>query len=375
MRILMLSPGPGIRGPLPKHTPVLVAALRELGCDVATMSWGRRSDREGAVTKIGGRVQDIIHIRRRLRENPVDVLVVKTAHDWRTLGRDVPLLVATRRLSRTIVLQFHGSFSDRLVSPGRRLFKAASAQLMRLTDAALLLSSEELSQWRQFFPAGRFYLVANPYVPTRTSRPDPVTWQRALPDDRPILLYVGKLIDTKGIFDLLRAMPLILEWIPCHLLVAGDGPQAREVHEQVARLGLADHVTLVGYLRGGQLEAAYRMARALVLPTYWAEGFPTVITEAMDWGLPIVTTRIRGAADYLEEGVNALFVPPRDPGAIADAAERLLSDPSLCAKMAHANQEKVQEFAPEKVARQYLKALEETVRLGGPRPLDRRPAS
>jgi glycosyltransferase involved in cell wall biosynthesis len=361
MRILMVSPGPNIMGPLPKHTPLLVAALRELGCDLITGTWGRHSDRESLADKFVGRAQDVICIRRTLRENAVDVLVVKTAHDWRTLLRDVSLLLGTRRLCPTIVLQFHGSFSDRLVSPGHVLFKAASAWLIRSVDAALLLSSEELSQWREFYPAGKFHLVANPYLAIDDSRHGTSTLRWALPQDRPVLLFAGKLMRAKGIFDLLSAMPLILERTACHLFVAGDGPQAGQVQEYVAELGLTDHVTLAGYLQGRQLAAAYATARILVLPTYWAEGFPTVITEAMDAGLPIVTTRIRGAADHLEEGVNALFVPPRDPAAIANAVERLLSDPALCALMAHANQEKVKDFAPEKVAREYLSILEEIV--------------
>lgn len=358
MRILMLVSHPNIRGPIPKHSPLLVEALRALGCEVITAPWGRHSGQEALLERIVGRAQDIARIRRTLTCERFDVMVVKTSHDWAALSRDIPLLLVTRRLCPRIVIQFHGGFSDRLVVPGYGLFKAASAWLLRLSDAALVLSSQEQRQWQQFYPTGRFYTVANPFQPADVT-PGELLW--ALPKEEPVLLFVGRLIEAKGIFDLLNAMPRVLERTACHLVVAGDGADAQRVRECVERLGLSDHVTLTGYLLGGQLAMVYQVGDIFVLPTYYAEGFPTVIAEAMSAGLPIVTTRIRGAADHLREGVNALFVPLRDPEALARALARLLSDPSLREKMAQANQEKVKDFAPEIVTRHYLDVLEEVV--------------
>ena len=98
-------------------------------------------------------------------------------------------------------------------------------------------------------------------------------------------------------------------------------------------------------------------SQALLLPTCWAEGFPTVLAEAMSFGLPIVTTRARGAADHLEPDINALFVPAEDPAAIAAAVARLAARPAEAAAMGAANLEAVAAFAPERVAPEYLAAL------------------
>jgi glycogen synthase len=81
----------------------------------------------------------------------------------------------------------------------------------------------------------------------------------------------------------------------------------------------------------------------------------------MSAGLPIVTTKLRGAADLLEEGANAVFVPPRDPSALADAIGRLLDDDELRARMSAANRAKVRDFEPVKAAEIYLRALAEIV--------------
>jgi glycosyltransferase involved in cell wall biosynthesis len=361
MRILMLVSHPNIRGPLPKHSPELINALRNLGCDLTTEHWGRYRDDESFFDKIVGRTRDIVRIRRAFARERFDVLVITTAHDWATLCRDISLLVIAQRLCPRIVLMFHGSSVDRLVAPGSGLFKAASKWLLRLSDAALVLSSEEQRQWQQFYPAGRFYVVSNPFVlkESRTGATPARLWN--VSSKVPVLLFVGRLIREKGIFDLLEALAILKKRVDCHLLVVGDGPQAPQVREHVQGLGLADCVTLTGYIEGEHLAAAYQTADVFALPTYHSEGFPTVVTEAMSVRLPVVTTPIRGAADHLQEGIHALFVPPRAPGALAEAIVRLLADPDLRERMGRANREKVKDFTPEKVGRQYLDVLQEVL--------------
>jgi len=145
------------------------------------------------------------------------------------------------------------------------------------------------------------------------------------------------------------------------LLVVGSGANERQVKARMARLDLSDCVTLTGYLTGDLLEKAFQTSNVFVLPTYWMEGFPVVIGEAMSAGLPIVTTHVRGAADHLEEGINACFVPQRDPAALSETLIRLLANPITLAKMAQANREKIKEFAPLVVAQRYLRVLEEVV--------------
>ena len=361
MRILMLVPRPSIQGPIPKITPLLVSALESLGCLVSTEPWGQLRAGESIVQKVVGRVSDIAQVCRTLACGEFDLMVVTTTHDWMALSRDIPLLVFTRRHCRRIVVQFHGSRSAELVTPGHRLLKVATGVLLHLADAVLLLSREEGQNWQQFYTEGKFYVVSNPFVPVQIPEPaaDDPDWTRVT--GRPTLLFAGRLIAAKGVFDLLNAMPRILQHADCRLLIAGDGPEAAKVHAQVTKLGIGNHVTVTGYLIGRQLATAYRTAQIFVLPTFFGEGFPTVIAEAMGAGLPVVTTRIRGAADHLEEGTNALFVTPHDPEGLAETLIRLLNDVPLRQSMAQANQEKVKEFAPDRVGRAYLQVLETVV--------------
>jgi glycosyltransferase involved in cell wall biosynthesis len=359
MRIFMLVQRPNIRGPLPKHTPHLVAALRSLGCTVVTHPWGREREDESVLEKIFQRFRDVLSVRSALRGEQYDVAVVKTSHDWRTLLRDIAVVLVLRGHCRRVVLQLHGSQPATLVERGHHAFKLATAVLLRLVDGVMVLSTEEQRQWQAFGRRPPVFTVKNPYV--GANPPDSPAPVAASATAMPRVLFVGRLLEEKGIFDLVEAFPQVLEQAGCELIVVGDGEKEDELRGRIRSLGLEDRVAMAGYLSGSELSLEYHDATMFVLPS-WSEGFPTVLAEAMDAGLALVTTRIRGAADHLVEGENALFVEPRDRKALASAIVKVLQDPELRARMASANRERIRIFDPDVVGREYLEVLRTVVR-------------
>jgi glycosyltransferase involved in cell wall biosynthesis len=356
MRILMLAPHRGIRGPMRRISQLLVQGLRESGCDVSIEPWGRHNDEEGRLAKAFGRSADVLHIRRAVSASKPECVVVQTSHEWPSIVRDLVLLAAIRAKAPHVILQFHGGHAERLVAPDNRLFKYATSVLLALADGALVLSSDELHAFEAFCPGGRFQLVNNPFE--EVTRPGALARGKGSHTHKPpSLLFAGRLLPEKGVLEAVDAVAMLKERRTAHLVIAGAGPVEDELAIRIRERQLSDEVTLVGHLPPSRLRQAYEDAEAFLLPTYWPEGFPTVITEAMSAGLPIVTTKTRGIADHLEEGVNALFVPARDALALARALERLLSDDQLRKRMSNANRAKVQEFAPERVAPAYLNAL------------------
>jgi glycosyltransferase involved in cell wall biosynthesis len=357
MRITMLAPRASVRGPLPKHTPLLVEALRRLGCEVELFPWGRRVEGERLRSKFLGRARDAASVRRSVLRRRPDVVVVKTAHDWRTLLRDYVLLRILPR-ETVVVLQFHGSQSARLVSPGSRAFKRATAAVLSRADGILVLSREERADWKEFSRDVRAYAVRNPR-PLLPESPAVARNQNHLPKT---ILCVARLMRSKGVFELVRALPLVQKTVPSRLVLAGDGPEQASVRALAAELGVGDSVDLPGYVEGTALARLYGAADVFALPTTHDEGFPTVILEAMAAGLPIVTTASRGPADHLVPERHALFVPPHDPTALATSLTRVLMDTDLERRLGDANREKVREFDADPVAREYLAALEEIAR-------------
>ena len=301
------------------------------------------------------RLDDIRSISHAARELRPDVLVVMTAHGWPTLLRDIPLLHILRPSCRRVVLQFHGSRSSLLINPGRTPFKTATRRLVFMADLVLLLSGDERNEWIAFEPRAHYAVVANPFVP-KVEETDAAVECIGGHSGALVILFVGRLTREKGVFDLLSAFQGVHLQQPCKLVLTGSGQAAPELRKQVTSLGLGSAVEMTGYVEPSKMLTLYRSADVFVLPSY-AEGFPTVLAEAMHAGLPIVTTGIRGAAEHLTDGENALFVQPGHPEQIEAALLRLLLDPALRARMGHANRERVQRFAPDRVASEYARLL------------------
>ena len=154
------------------------------------------------------------------------------------------------------------------------------------------------------------------------------------------LLFVGKLRYYKGLDTLLSAMASLPE---VRLIIVGDGPQRQALERMTVDLRLAERVRFVGEVDDLTLPHYYRKAHVFVLPSNArAEAFGIVLLEAMASGLPCVTTEIgTGTSWVVQNGINGVIVPPRNPGALAEAIRSLMKDESLPAKMGQASRERV----------------------------------
>lgn len=173
---------------------------------------------------------------------------------------------------------------------------------------------------------------------------DPARYDGAAPEAAAHLLFVGRLAAVKGVPVLIEAMQgLIVDHPGLRLMLVGDGPE-REVLEARAK-GLGDHVDFVGYKSQDEVAALLREATALVLPSF-AEGLPVVLMEALAARVPVVTTRIAGVAELVEDEESGLLVPPGDAVALRAALARVLGDAEMRRRMGEVGRARVvEEFA------------------------------
>lgn len=145
-----------------------------------------------------------------------------------------------------------------------------------------------------------------------------------LPTEQPLLLFAGLVRPYKGVDILLEAMALVQE--PCHLLVAGEFWQGTErFAAQIARLGLADKVTLWDeYLPNELLAACLQRADVLVLP-YRSATQSAIVQLAFGQNKPVITTDVGGLGEVVVNGRTGLVVPPENPAALAAAIDTYLS--------------------------------------------------
>jgi glycosyltransferase involved in cell wall biosynthesis len=181
------------------------------------------------------------------------------------------------------------------------------------------------------------------------------------------LLFVGRLAAAKGVPVLLGALRIALGRDPSlTLTLVGDGPE-RPGLEALAQ-GLP--ATFLGTRNQAEVAALLARHRALVLPSF-AEGVPVVLMEAMASGRPVVTTRIAGIAELVEDGVSGRVVPPGEEEALAEAILEVLADEGLGRRMGEAGRARVRaEFDSRREAGR-MAALLRHARRGGPRPARR----
>jgi glycosyltransferase involved in cell wall biosynthesis len=193
--------------------------------------------------------------------------------------------------------------------------------------------------------------------------------RRYSPEEPPLVLAVGRLIEKKGFDDLVRACALLQrEALDFRCRIVGKGPLRAELAALVAELGLEGHVVLSGPIPREQLVAQYRAASVLVAPCVVGsdgnrDGLPTVLVEAMALGVPVVATPVTGIPELVEDGRTGLIVPERDPGALAGAIRRLLTDPWGAAVLVEAGRRRIErDFDLSTNVAQLRRLLEEPVR-------------
>lgn len=155
--------------------------------------------------------------------------------------------------------------------------------------------------------------------------------ERILNFDKTVnILYVGRLVFDKGLFELLDAVKILKDKkYKVHLNLVGGGTDYDKLESKVNIEGLKKEVTFLGMLSEKQeLIDIYKSNDVFVLPTYH-EGFPRVLYEAMMMNIPIVTTFV-GTINYLMKSEhNCLELKVKDVNSIVTAIERLLEKPNL----------------------------------------------
>jgi glycosyltransferase involved in cell wall biosynthesis len=146
------------------------------------------------------------------------------------------------------------------------------------------------------------------------------------------LLFVGRLVEKKGLGILLAALPgLIARHPSIRLTIAGDGPLRQTLEKQATTLGVNEHLSFLGMTQPQQLRELYCRAVLFVAPFLVAsggdqEGLGLVLVEAMGCGCPVVASDLPAIADVIEHDKTGMLVPQGEPMALADQIDALLGD-------------------------------------------------
>jgi glycosyltransferase involved in cell wall biosynthesis len=281
--------------------------------------------------------------RRLLDAGDVDVV---HCHELRTT-ENLQLAALDARSRAPLVLSPHGTLS---YGTGRSLAKRGwdaltAGRLLPQFELVVALTGKEAAEalalwktWGKGLDDDRVVIVPNGVDARAFARLPERAAARSrfgIGADAPLVLFLGRLVERKGVSLLLAAFNEVVRTLPAaHLLVVGpDEGEGRPLTETVERLGLAQHVHLTGLLAGTDRLAAFAAADVFALPAV-GEGLPIAVLEAMAAGVPSVLSDDCDVPGLLDGGGGVAV--PRDVGNWASALAALLANRERRAKMGRA---------------------------------------
>ncbi len=186
--------------------------------------------------------------------------------------------------------------------------------------------------------------------------PEKVAQFTSLWKGRRRLLFVGRLIDEKGVGDLIEALALLRQTQPeVGLVIVGEGTDRFDFEEQVRNNGLEEHVHFTGWMPKESIPSIMAAAEVLVVPSKesksgWKEAQGLVVVEAMAVGTLVVASRLGGLVDMIRNGETGFLTTDRDPSSLRASIESAMtSDGMSVTKAAEESYHRL--FAPEAVTR------------------------
>jgi glycosyltransferase involved in cell wall biosynthesis len=359
MKILMGMPAPDSWGGPIATEPIFVDALRRAGHEVVTevYVYGDKAEPTPLPRRVLRVVSTALRFRRLLKNNHFDLVHLNSAFDIRTILRDSVSIFLMKPGRTKLFLKLHGSAAEDFVHAKgltRRLIRYIASRV----DAFGYFTSDELEAFATLgFDRRQFFRVKNAVelgACVREKRPDP--------DSGPLrLIFVSRFIASKGLLSTIRAAGILRgRGENIHLTCVGDGPEKEAAEALVRELELVSTVTLTGYIPEEEVTRQLLSSDVFVFPTEHIEGFPIVLFKAMAAGLPVVTTRIRAAKDYLTEPANCLFCR-REPADIADKVQGIAHSPDLRSSMRENNIAFSKTLLPDEIAREYVAIYEKVI--------------
>lgn len=214
---------------------------------------------------------------------------------------------------------------------------------------------------------GKIHVIHNGVDPQKfqpTANKDKAKAEVALNSKDTVILSVGRLYARKGLFTLVEAMPPIVKrFSNVRLIISGKGQsnEMKKLVDYATKLGVINNIVFTGYFPDKKLPRLYQAADIFAFSTFY-EHHPFAVLEAMSTGLPIVTNKVGGIPETIENGQNGFLCSPFNPREFSEKIIYLLEHPALASEMAKsARQTVLERFDWRHVVKRVLRIYEETL--------------
>ncbi|MBN8718036.1 MAG: glycosyltransferase family 4 protein [Sediminibacterium magnilacihabitans] len=329
--------------------------LARIGMQCVPIRYGRKNySVKGIIRRLFDIISNSFNIISSLYQLSPDILYLNSRLEPVASARDfiTILLVKCFYYKRiNIAIKSHGSDLSVFTTRAFLYRRIIIPYLTRHVDLWLFLSKEEKNAARQYSMrmAERVFVTGNIIEPSRLISSDDFRVKYHLNNEKLRILFIGRVVYDKGVFEFLKAIPLVERKDKCDFILVGDGEDLGQAKELACELGVTSYIRFLGWVEQGEAERFYGSVDMLVFPTFHGEGFPMVLFKAIASGLPVITTRIRAAIDYLRMPENVIWVEPKNEKQVAEAINELIKNEELRRNMSANNKKIAHQFSRDKI--------------------------
>lgn len=322
-RVLVVTPPMSNRGGVAHY----YRALREhLGPEIEYFTRGGGGDGT-SVSGVFRLWNDVRRFERELRNGDPGIVLLNPSFGYKSLLRDRYFLLRAKRAKKPVIVFFRGwnSKCERFV---RRYLLSWFRSTFFQANLVIVLSSAFERSLREMGFEG-------PVIVETTVVPDSVFDSVQARAKEPTssgerhacnVLFLSRIERDKGVYHVIETHRILLKQHPrVTLTIAGTGSELARA-KQFARRERIPGVRFLGYVEDQAKEAAYRDADIFYFPSFYGEGMPNAVLEAMAYGVPVVTRPVGGLGDFFENEKMGFVSDSRDPAEFAELIGALVVD-------------------------------------------------
>lgn len=319
-KVLMVGPGRDVMGGI----SAVVNSYYKLGLDTKIDLHYISSMEDGTkLKKLMVALGSYIEFLRSLKD--YDIVHVHMAAQVSYTRKSIFIKRAKQAGKKIILHQHSADFDEFFFKQSDEKKRKQIKNVFAMADIVLVLSEE----WAKFF--GDNVCDQKKIVILHNGVIIPEYHKENYSDNN--VLFLGRLGERKGSYDLLKAIPNILKEVPdTHFYFGGDG-DVEQSQRIINENGLQDQVTLLGWVRNEEKEKYLKKCSTFILPSYH-EGMPMAVLEAMSYGLATVSTKVGGIPRIIDDKNNGFLITPGDISEITASLLLLLQDVQLKEKIA-----------------------------------------
>ncbi|MDD4927453.1 MAG: glycosyltransferase family 4 protein [Methylotenera sp.] len=339
-RVLIFSPALNAVSGVSTHVNMLLGSRLAQDFSLFHFQVGSEGRGEGKLQRLLRFILSPLQLAVMLLRYRIDVVHINTSMNTNAFWRDLTYLLVARLLRRRVVNQIHSGSSPAALFSSPFL-KWLLRRFLLAADVVTVLSSETLAFHKAFDERIHVELVPNAIDTSGLLSVDRISREISAPVR---LVYVGRIVRSKGLIDSLHALKMLKDQgAAFSLAVAGTGPDEAEVRQLAASLELSEMVTFLGPVFGEAKKSLWLSSDIQLFPTYHNEGLPYSILESLAAGCVPITCKVAAIPDVMQDGVHGIFVQPKAPAAVALALQRLAGDNAYWKQMSDAGHARIAE--------------------------------